>query len=187
MKIIVGLGNPEDKYKSVRHNLGFMAVDKLVSSIKYEVLWEDNKKFKSQIARVSPELLVAKPQTYMNNSGMAVKLLADYYKVSPADIVIIYDELDLPLGKIKVRLGGAAAGHHGVESIIDALGTDQFIRVRLGIGNLRTQSSEHKHAHVNAEKFVLEPFMHSEKAQVKHMIKQAIKLLHKIITTGKLN
>ena len=91
---------------------------------------------------------------------------------------------DLPLVKIKVRLGGAAAGHHGVESVMDALGTDQFIRVRLGIGNLKTQSSEHKGAHVSAEKFVLEPFLHSEKSQVKHMIKQAIKALDILLEKG---
>lgn len=174
MKLLIGLGNPvlrqaqdKDKYSGTRHNLGFMVLDKLADS------WEDNKKFKSQIAKVSQELLAVKPMTYMNNSGMAVKLLADYYKISPADIIIIHDELDLPLGKIKVRLGGAAAGHHGVESIINALGTDQFIRVRLGIG-----------AHVDAEKFVLEPFMHSEKAQVKYMIKQSVKALQILLEKG---
>ena len=166
MKLVVGLGNPGDKYAKVRHNLGFMVVDKLVSSIKYQVLWEDNKKFKSQIARISTELLAAKPQSYMNNSGMAVKLLADYYKVSPADIIIIYDELDLPLGKIKVRLGGAAAGHHGVESIIEALETDQFTRVRIGIG----KGSD-------PEKFVLDAFEPSEKPKLKYAIAQAVQIL----------
>ncbi len=190
MKIVVGLGNPGEKYAKVRHNLGFMVLDKYVSSIMYQVLWEDNKKFKSQIFKYG-DLVFVKPQTYMNSSGMVVKLLTTYYlpagrqgKLHSTDLIVVHDELDLPLGKIQVRMGGAAAGHHGVESIINALGTDQFIRVRLGIGNLRTQSSEHKHAHVDAEKFVLESFMPGEKSKVKHMIKQAIKVIETLLEKG---
>ncbi|MBI3109483.1 aminoacyl-tRNA hydrolase [Candidatus Daviesbacteria bacterium] len=177
MKLIVGLGNPGLKYAKVRHNLGFMVLDELVDN------WEENKKLKSLIFK-KDDLIFAKPLTYMNNSGLAVKLLSSAFSLQSSDIIIIHDDLDMPLGKIKVRLGGAAAGHHGVESIIAALGTDKFIRVRLGIGNLRTQSSEHKKAHVDTNKFVLEPFMHSEKSKVKHMIKQAIKALEILLERG---
>lgn len=177
MKLIVGLGNPGEKYQKVRHNLGFMVLDELASS------WEYKEKFKSEIIKAE-DIIFAKPQTYMNNSGLAIKLLTTYYKLPTIDLIIVHDDLDLPLGKIKVRLGGAAAGHHGVESIISSLGTDQFIRVRLGIGNLRTQSSEHKHAHVDAEKFVLEPFMKGEKSKVKHMIKQAVQALEILLEKG---
>lgn len=184
MKIIVGLGNPEERYAGTRHNLGFEVLDKYVSSIMYQVLWEEEKKFKSHIARISPQVLAVKPQTYMNRSGMAVELLTTYYKIPATDLIVIHDELDLPLGKIKVRIGGAAAGHHGVESIINSLGTDKFIRVRLGIGNLKTQSGEHKGASISAEKFVLEPFLHSEKSQVKHMIKQSLKALDLLLEKG---
>lgn len=182
MKLIVGLGNPGEKYASVRHNLGFKVVEEFVKQM-HGGEWNMADKFKTEIIK-SGEVIYAKPQTYMNNSGMAVKLLTAYYKILPEDVIVVYDELDLPLGKIKVRMGGAAAGHHGVESIISVLGTDQFIRVRLGIGNLKTQSSEHKGAHVSAEKFVLEPFMHSEKSSVKHMLKQAIKALQTILDQG---
>ncbi|MBI3103674.1 aminoacyl-tRNA hydrolase [Candidatus Daviesbacteria bacterium] len=200
MKLIVGLGNPGEKYANVRHNLGFMVVDELVKKLDvgsgkldFEVRsWKFENKFKSEILRFAQNdkggVMLVKPQTYMNNSGLAVKLLTTYYNLQPVDIIVIHDELDLPLGKIKVRMGGAAAGHHGVESIIKALDTDQFIRVRLGIGNIKTQLAERKREHVNAEKFVLEPFMHSEKSQVKHMLKQAIKaldlLLAKDLTTA---
>lgn len=177
MKLIVGLGNPGEKYAKVRHNLGFMVLDELISN------WEASKELKSLIAQ-KDDLLFAKPQTYMNNSGLAVTLLSSAFSLQSSDIIVVHDDLDLPLGKIKIRLGGAAAGHHGVESIIAVLGTDQFIRVRLGIGNLRTQSSEHKKAHVDVEKFVLEPFMHSEKAKVKHMIKQALRALEILIKEG---
>lgn len=188
MKLIVGLGNPEDQYASTRHNLGFEIVNVLGKRVKGQgESWKYEAKFKSEILNftlnASPLTLV-KPQTFMNKSGIAVGLIASYYKIEPENIIIVQDELDLPLGKIKVRMGGAAAGHHGVESIIEALGTDKFIRVRLGIGNLRTKSGEHKGQTVSAEKFVLEPFMHSEKSQVKHMTKQAVKALEILLEKG---
>lgn len=178
MKLIVGLGNPGEKYSQVRHNLGFRVVDELVDRLQDS--WKKNEKLKSEICSLKTEtcnLILAKPQTYMNNSGMAVKLLMDYFKIAAEDIIIIHDELDLPLGKIKVRRGGAAAGHHGVESVIKELGTDQFIRVRLGIepseGFIR-----------QPEKFVLESFIPKEKPQVKHMIKQAVKALDLLLEKG---
>lgn len=175
--------------------MGFELVDELVKKLdvgsgKPDIEvggWRLDKKFKSYILRYAQNdkaLLLAKPQTYMNNSGMAVKLLTTYYKLPSTDVIVLHDDLDLPLGKIKVRLGGAAAGHHGVESIIEALGTDQFVRVRLGIGNLKTKFSEHKHAHGSAEKYVLEPFLHSENAPVKHMIKQAIRAIDLLLEKG---
>lgn len=182
MKLIVGLGNPEEKYAGTRHNLGFEILDEL--SKKFNLVdWVMEDKFKSALIKTD-QLILVKPQTFVNQSGLAVSALANFYKVKPEDIIVIHDELDLPLGKIKVRIGGAAAGHHGVESIMKALDTDKFIRVRLGIGNLKTQSAEHKAIHVSAEKFVLEPFIHSEKSQVKHMLKQAIKALQILIDEG---
>lgn len=189
MKLIVGLGNPGEKYSKVRHNLGFMVLDeyakKCLQSTDYGKFWEYENKFKAEVGRLKTEdVLLAKPQTYMNNSGLAIRLLTAYYKLPAADLIVIHDDLDLPLGKIKVRIGGSGAGHHGVESIIDVLGTDKFIRVRLGIGNLRTKSSERKQVHVDTNKFVLEPFMHSEKPKVKHMIKQAVKALEILLERG---
>lgn len=173
MKLIVGLGNPGEQYNKTRHNLGFEVLDELVKKLNLED-WSKESKFKSELIK-TPELILVKPQTYVNNSGLAVRLLADYYKIMPANIIIIHDELDLSLGKIKVRIGGAAAGHHGVESIIDSLKTDQFIRVRLGIGSF---------THLSPEKFVLETFSHSEKPQVKHMIKQVMKALGLLLEKG---
>lgn len=182
MKLVVGLGNPGEKYAKVRHNLGFMALEEFRRKGDFGG-WGIEEKFKSEIIK-KDQIILARPQTYMNNSGLAVQLLTTFYKLQPADVIVVYDELDLPLGKIKVRMGGAAAGHHGVESIIKELDTDKFIRVRLGIGNLKTQSSEHKAAHVSAEKFVLKPFIHSEKAPVKHMLKQAVKALDLLLEKG---
>lgn len=191
MKLIVGLGNPGGKYQGTRHNLGFVVVEELGKKIDggswkigiEDGGWKLDKKFKSEILKTKDALL-AKPQTYMNNSGLAVKLLTAYYKLPSTDLIVIHDELDLPLGKIKVRTGGAASGHHGIESIINALGTDQFVRVRVGIGNEKSHSGEHKRISFNAEKFVLEPFISREKPQVKHLIKQTIKAMEILLEQG---
>lgn len=139
MKLIVGLGNPGEKYEQTRHNLGFQVIEKLVKDVSSENTsgWDSLDKVKSEVSSIlfkNEKVILAKPKTYMNNSGMAVSLLTSFYKVTPQDIWIVYDELDLPVGTLKIRFGGAAAGHHGVESIIEKLGTDQFWRFRLGIG-----------------------------------------------------
>ncbi len=173
MKLVVGLGNPGERYVGTRHNLGFNVLDELVRKLNLGD-WAKEDKFKAELIK-TPELILIKPQTYVNNSGLAVKLLTNYYKLSATDLIVVHDELDLSLGKIKVRLGGAAAGHHGVESIIDCLKTDQFIRVRLGIENS---------SHLSPERFVLESFIHTEKPQVKHMIKKAIKILDLLLEKG---
>src|ERR1700687_5552098 len=124
MKLIVGLGNPGDKYEKTRHNLGFSVLDKFVKDYHSvsKTVWEENKKFKSEIIKIEwqpkkeklQEELLAKPTTYMNDSGLAVKLISAFYKISPSDIFIIHDEIDLPLGNMKIRFGGGTAGHKGV-------------------------------------------------------------------------
>lgn len=187
MKLIVGLGNPEDKYTGTRHNLGFELIDKYITHAlpvqESDNFWSLDKKFKSEIGKIG-DLIFAKPQTYMNHSGIAVKAIASYYKIKPEEIIILHDDLDLPLGHFKIRLGGAAAGHHGVESIINSLGTDKFIRLRLGIGNLKTRSGEHKQTSFNAEHFVLEPFEQKEHSSVKRMTKRALLAINTWLTQG---
>lgn len=179
MKLIFGLGNPGEKYEQTRHNLGFMVLDKMVPD-----KWSKEDKFKAEVYKLDKGLTMVKPLTYMNNSGLAVSLLADYYKVQPEDIIVIHDDLDLRMGKIKVRMGGSGGGHHGVESIISALGTDKFVRVRLGIGNLQSHSGEHKRIHFNAEKFVMEVFLPNEKSTVKRMLKNAVLALELLLDKG---
>lgn len=182
MKLVVGLGNPEDKYAGTRHNLGFDLLEHFRKKVNVSD-WNMEEKFHSEIIRLEDYILV-RPQTFINKSGLAVKLLATYYKIPTTDIIIIHDDLDLHLGKIKVRLGGSGGGHHGVESIIESLGTDQFIRVRLGIGNEKSHSGEHKRISFSAEKFVLEEFLSNEKSGVKHMLKQASKALEILLKSG---
>lgn len=135
MLLIIGLGNPGKKYEKTRHNVGFMVLDKLRADLELGS-WAVNKKYRAEVTegKIGKEkILLVKPQTFMNNSGQAVATAVKFYKIKPADIWVIHDDLDLPLGKIKIQRNRSAAGHHGVQSIIDALGTQDFVRFRVGI------------------------------------------------------
>lgn len=185
MKLIVGLGNPGTKYAKVRHNLGFMVLDEYAKKhLGSDITWQEDNKFKAEMIKLNPDMWLIKPQTYMNNSGLAVQSLAAYYKLPTSDIIVIHDDLDIPLGKMKIRQGGSGAGHHGVESVVNALSSDQFIRVRLGIGTLRTLSSEHGGQHMSTEQFVLEPFTSTDKPKVKQMLKKAVEALDLLLEKG---
>jgi peptidyl-tRNA hydrolase, PTH1 family len=134
IKLIAGLGNPGTRYAHNRHNVGFMIVERFVHARAFDF---KRKRFNAQIAEGvigGSRLFIAKPQTYMNASGEAVAKLFKYYKVEPQDLLVIYDDLDLPLGKIRIRPDGSAGGHHGMESIIGRIGTSDFSRIRVGIG-----------------------------------------------------
>jgi peptidyl-tRNA hydrolase, PTH1 family len=134
VKLIVGLGNPGIEYQFTPHNLGFLAIDRIAERCGVEVR---NRQCKALTARGligEEEVLLAKPETYMNLSGMSVRELVARYEVNPAtDLVVIYDELDLPLGTIRIRQRGSSAGHNGMESVIGALDTTEFLRIRLGV------------------------------------------------------
>lgn len=134
IKLIVGLGNPGTRYARNRHNVGFMIVEEFADSHSLDF---KRKKFNAQIAEgkiADARTMIAKPQTFMNASGEAVAKLFKYYKVEPHDLIVIYDDLDLPLGKLRLRADGSAGGHHGMESIIARIGTSDFPRLRIGIG-----------------------------------------------------
>lgn len=182
MYLIVGLGNPGDKFKNTRHNLGFEVVDALRRKLEMPEFTKEDK-FKAEISKNS-ELILVKPLTFMNLSGMAVAPISQYFKIPLEKIIVIHDELDLPVGHIKIRVGGSDAGHHGIESVIKMLGDEKFIRVRLGISNWHAISGEHKHASFNAEKFVVEQFLTGEKSKVKAMVKRAVKAVEVILGKG---
>ena len=131
--LIVGLGNPGRKYRGNRHNIGFMAVDALAAAYNIDSNTVQNKAIVGNGRIQNQNVIIAKPQTFMNNSGDSVGPLARYYKVPPANILIVYDELDLPFGTIRLREKGGAGGHNGMKSIINHIG-QAFPRVRLGIG-----------------------------------------------------
>ena len=132
MKYVVGIGNPEQQYDKTRHNVGLRALDKL--SGKHQGTWWDKKKLRSQTCSLGNAVLV-KPLTYVNNTGEAVSVLLKKDGVTPADFLFICDDVNLMLGKIRLRASGGAGGHHGLESIIQTFGTEDFARLRIGVGS----------------------------------------------------
>lgn len=137
MKMIVGLGNPGTKYERTRHNVGFMVVDEL--SHRYQLPWKKVKQ-NGMVATTmigTEKVLLVKPLTFMNESGLCVGPLVDYYNLELADLLVIYDDLDLPVGKMRLRAKGSAGGHNGIKSIIQHLGTQTFNRIRIGIDRPR--------------------------------------------------
>lgn len=134
-QLIVGLGNPEPRYEETRHNIGFMAVDALARS--WKIPLSENRKFQGEFGEGvtnREKIRLLKPLTYMNNSGQAIRAVIDWFKLPPESILVIYDDMDLPVGKIRLRLSGSAGGHNGMKSAIAHLGTQNFPRLRIGIG-----------------------------------------------------
>ena len=177
MKLIVGLGNPGIEYQFTPHNMGFLAIDCIANECGVEVR---NRQCRALTARAkigSEDVLLAKPETYMNLSGLAVRELAAEYEIRPeADLIVIYDELDLPLGAIRVRQRGSSAGHNGMESIIGALGTQEFLRVRLGIAPKRQVR--------DGVKFVLTPFRKAQLKVADEALDSAVEAVKVILTNG---
>lgn len=173
MKLIVGLGNPSRKYEKTRHNLGFAVLDALLQELTpvEKTTWQENKKSNSLIAKAE-SLILVKPQTFVNASGFVVKKLADFHRIKPKDIWVVHDDLDLSLGKVKIRKGGGSAGHKGIDSIIKELGTPDFIRFRLGIGHPGPKSSDKE-----VEHYVLSPFGRGEKGEARKIIKKAVEAI----------
>ena len=130
MKLVVGLGNPGKKYSKTKHNIGFISVDHYIDSNNLKLKKE--RKFNGKSLKIG-DLVLLKPHTFMNNSGLSIKAVMDYYDIDIKDILVIYDDLDLPLGKIRLREKGSAGGHNGIKSIISHLKTEEFKRVRVGI------------------------------------------------------
>ena len=131
--LIVGLGNPGEEYENTPHNLGFMVIDRLAGSHAIRVSRKENMSLVGLGDIEGKRVAVAKPQTYMNLSGPAVSGLLERYELKPDRLIVVYDELDLPWGSLRIRIKGSAAGHNGVKSLIGSLGTNEFTRIRLGI------------------------------------------------------
>lgn len=193
MKLIVGLGNPGPKYESTRHNVGFQVIDHLLKDLQpvEKSNWKKSDKFNSEIYTLEykpkvgqlEKVILAKPLTYMNRSGEAVSKIARFYKISPKDIWVIHDELDLPLEAMKIRNGGSAAGHHGVENIIAGLKSDKFWRFRMGIGAKSSRFEKFKKK-IKGGDLVLNEFRGSEAAKVRTMTKKGSKALQMALERG---
>jgi PTH1 family peptidyl-tRNA hydrolase len=180
--LVVGLGNPGRKYEGNRHNVGFLVADELVRGL---ALPDYREKFsgvftKGDVAlggKAATDLVVLKPMTFMNLSGQSVQPAAAFLKVAPPDIVVVHDELDVPFGEVRVKVGGGHAGHNGLRSIIERLGPD-FVRVRVGIGrppaDFRGEVAD----------YVLHDFDAVERAQVGDLVARAVDAVRKVLTLG---
>lgn len=132
--MIVGLGNPGSQYEKTRHNAGFLALERLEKQLNAPAEKLRHKALCTQVTYAGQKLLLVKPQTFMNASGLAVRQAADFYKIPPDRIIVIFDDISLAVGRLRVRPSGSAGGHNGIKSIISALGSDQFPRVKVGVG-----------------------------------------------------
>lgn len=188
MKLIAGLGNPGLEHENTRHNVGFMAIDQFLKDFEdlANTKWQISDKFKGDIKEISwqrkkkndsriilkplvEKIILLKPKTYMNNSGLSVSLVANFYKIPISDIWVLHDDVDFSIGNLKIKQGGASAGHRGVASIIESLNSDKFFRFRMGIGRPNEKSS--------LDNFVLDKFTHQDHAKLREMLKRSSKAI----------
>jgi PTH1 family peptidyl-tRNA hydrolase len=175
--LVLGLGNPGETYRATRHNVGFRVVDELARRLGVVC---DRFECGSRTARsVEPDVLLAQPQTYMNRSGYAARCLAELHGIEPGNVLVVYDEINLPLGKLRLRRGGSPAGHRGLESVVENLRTDQVPRLRLGVAGPDGPPSGEGLAD-----FVLAPFAAAEEEEVQRMIERAADACQAWLTDG---
>mgnify|MGYP001324790686 CR=1 FL=1 len=179
IKLVVGLGNPGSEYKNTRHNIGFMVLDKLAES--ESINFQANKKlfgYTTQIIKKDKTIRLLKPVTYMNDSGRAIRSTLDWFSIETHEILVLVDDMDLPLGKLRLRSQGGSGGHNGLKSIIQHLGTQEFSRLRIGIGPPTFIQEQRKS---KTSSHVLGTFSSQEKIKVKDIIyevKEGLELLH---------
>lgn len=178
--LVVGLGNPGPEYEWTPHNLGFLTVDRLALSNKIRVDRKDSKALLGVGSFSGKALLLAKPQTFMNVCGPSVKALMEKHQVPPSNLIVVYDELDLPWTGVRVRPKGSAAGHNGVDSVIRTIGTMEFPRVRLGINT----GEKPGHKVGNGARFVLEPFKKAQMQELDELLDHAARAVESIIAEG---
>jgi PTH1 family peptidyl-tRNA hydrolase len=171
--LIVGLGNPGEKYESTRHNIGFSFIDKFSEQINSPITDSKFNSLYSNVNKDGKKLLLLKPQTYMNDSGVAVKKVKDFFKISSNQTIVIYDDLDLQVGQIKIKDTGGSGGHNGINSIIENIGNNNFIRIRIGIGKPLEKSMTNK--------YVLSKFTKDESKIVNNINNLAKNIIYSIV------
>jgi PTH1 family peptidyl-tRNA hydrolase len=176
MYIIIGLGNPTDQYQATRHNVGWDAITRLSDDFRIHL---DSKKHKAICGKgyiEGEKVVLAQPVTYMNLSGESVRELVDFYKVTPEEIIVIYDDISLEVGQLRIRKKGSAGGHNGIKSIISHLGTDEFPRIKIGVGD--------KPKDWDLADYVLSRFKSEEQPAIREALKDSSDACKMIITTG---
>jgi PTH1 family peptidyl-tRNA hydrolase len=178
--LVVGLGNPGDKYSSTRHNIGFMVADELANRFKGKF---SSHKYRALVSEVrlgvgseAPKLIIVKPSTYMNDSGNAVAPLAKYFNTAPQQIIAIHDELDIPFNAIRVKLGGGDNGHNGLKSLTQSLSTPDYFRIRVGIGRPTTPQ--------DTADYVLDNFSKAERSVVPDLALRACDAIESLVNKG---
>lgn len=174
--LIVGLGNPGREYRQNRHNIGFMLMDRLASNLGESFSRVESRALITKTKYKDHRLILAKPQTYMNNSGQAISSLYRYYKIPVEKLLVIYDDVDLPFGKLRIRPAGGSGGHRGMKSVIESLGTEEFPRLRIGIGRPpgRREAADH----------VLQDFSKEEGKYLTELLDGGIEAVLTYITDG---
>jgi peptidyl-tRNA hydrolase, PTH1 family len=177
VKLIVGLGNPGIEYQFTPHNLGFLAIDRIANDLKVEVRNRQCRALTARVTIAGESVVLAKPETYMNLSGLSVReLVAEHQVDVQRELIVIYDEIDLPLGMIRIRQRGSSAGHNGMESILGALDTDEFLRIRLGV------APERKVA--DGVQYLLSPFRRAQEKVVDEVLDQAAQAVEVLLKEG---
>lgn len=177
MKILIGLGNPGQQYETTRHNVGWMALDRLAE--RFSAKWRTDRRFRSSTTEVilpgvAERLLLVKPLTYMNLSGEAARAVLDFYKVPLSDVIVITDDMALPLGFVRVRPRGSDGGHNGLKSLVQHLGGQEFTRIRIGVGAPAGDAIGH----------VLGTFQREEWPAVHEAVDQALEALDVVLREG---
>ena len=177
MKLIIGLGNPGIEYQFTPHNLGFLTIDRIANGLGIEVRNRQCRALTARATIAGEAAVLAKPETFMNLSGLSVRELVAEHQVDVSrDLIVVYDELDLPLGAIRIRQRGSSAGHNGMGSILGALGTDEFLRIRLGVSPERKVT--------DGVKFVLTPFRKAQEKAVAELIDLGAQAVEVILKDG---
>lgn len=177
MKIILGLGNPTKEHEADRHNVGFMVLENI--AIKEDLHFNERKLFSAEVASLNEDMLLVKPQTYMNDSGISAKQLLKNYD---ADVAVVYDDIDINLGEVKCSFGRGAGGHNGVQSIIDHLGTKNFFRIRVGVRPVHDELKDKILPPTGFQTFLLKPFAPFESELKEQGIKKAIEIIEALKT-----
>ena len=175
MKVIVGLGNPGEQYANTPHSIGFEAVDAIAASV--GAVWEEKRQFKCLWCRgrfAGADVMLVKPQTYMNLSGESVAPIVKYHNATPADLIVMQDDIDLALGRLRIRKGGSCGGHNGIRNIIERLGTGDFTRVKLGVGKDKS----------DVVAFVLGKFSPDARAIADRLVAEAVKAAAAVVAQG---
>jgi PTH1 family peptidyl-tRNA hydrolase len=189
MKLIVGLGNPGVEYQFTPHNAGFLAIDRIAQQCGVAVANRRGKALTAKATLAGQEVLLAKPETFMNLSGLSVAALLKELEIAPdgkgapaEDLIVLYDELAIPLGQLRVRERGSAAGHNGIKSILSSLGTDEFVRVRIGVGKPPTVTGREIKA--GGSNYLLAPMRRMMLQELDEVLDQAVRATETILRDG---